>query len=118
MLCIHCGAENSVTAIFCQKCGKRLETTEQNEPTLLSPSGEPASPYENLFYTVPDSSGPIYPPPPPGIPYGSTSTSDQPSPSPPRRRLSAGLTSLIVGVVFLLIAGSGVIYYTTVFQPN
>jgi regulation of enolase protein 1 (concanavalin A-like superfamily) len=65
MICSQCGANNSDEDIFCQKCGKGLETTGQNESTLLSPPPVPASPYENFSYIYPGSSEPNYPPPPP-----------------------------------------------------
>jgi hypothetical protein len=35
-----------------------------------------------------------------------------------RRRLPAGITALLIILAVLLIAGSGLIYYTTVYQPN
>ena len=68
-----------------------------------SPSGSP-------LYGVPQHN--VY------EPLNSYAVPLQAPPSPPPRRLSVGLTALMVGVVFLLLAGSGGIYYATVFRPN
>ena len=60
MVCTRCGANNSNEALFCQKCGKRLEVIN-DRPTL------PASPYEYSPYTNYGSPEPTYPPPPPTV---------------------------------------------------
>lgn len=41
MKCINCGAMNLEEALFCQKCGKRLETVSPDEFTTLSSSSIP-----------------------------------------------------------------------------
>lgn len=44
MICINCGATNPEEAVFCQRCGKRLETTSSDAfPTLSSLTISPAS---------------------------------------------------------------------------
>ena len=104
MICSQCGAKNSDEAIFCQKCGKQLETTGQFASTLPSPPPVPASDYENIHYPVPGSSEPNYPPPPPGILYERTTTPDESKlplrPHSNRRYLIviAVLVALLVGV--------------------
>ena len=104
-MCSQCGAKNSDEAIFCQKCGKRLETTGQKESTLLSPLPVPASPYENFSYPVPDASKPHYPPPPPGIPYESTSTPYEPK--PPLRPHSNRRYLIVIAVFVAMLVGVG-----------
>src|SRR5947209_878353 len=106
MICSQCGAKNSDEAVFCQKCGKRLETTGQIEFTLLSPPPIPASPYKNFSYTVPNTSEPNYPPPPPSISYESTSSPY--TPTPPLRSHSNRRYLIVIAVLvaILLIGGS------------
>lgn len=77
-------------------------------PPPTPPAGGPQGPY-SAHVTPWIGTEPSYPPPvmPPG-PQGQK----QP------RRLGGGLIALIAVLVVLLIAGSGLIYYTTVYQPN
>jgi hypothetical protein len=105
MICSQCGANNSDGATFCQKCGKGLETIEQNESTLLSPLPLPASPYENFSYTVPSSSEPNYPPPPPSIPYESISTPYEPK--PPLRSHSNRRYLIVIAVLVAILLSAG-----------
>ncbi len=73
MFCNQCGASNADKALFCQKCGKRLEGTAPNESTSLSPPPTvPASPYGSFSYASTEygSTEPNFPPPPPlDLPY-------------------------------------------------
>jgi hypothetical protein len=103
MICSQCGANNSDEAIFCQKCGKRLETRGQNESTLLSPP--PISPYENFPYAAPGLSEPNYPPPPPGIPYEYTSTPYEPK--PPLRPHSYRRYLIVIAVLVMILLSAG-----------
>jgi zinc-ribbon domain len=66
MYCVHCGAENPADATFCQKCGKRLPTTDQDESTILSFPSALSSLYERTPYTSTPStaSDPVFAPPP------------------------------------------------------
>ena len=105
MICSQCGANNSDEAIFCQKCGKQLETTGQIEFTLLSPPPVPASPYENFSYTVPGSSERNHPPPPPSIVHESTSTPYEPK--PPLRSHSNRRYLIVIAVLIALLIGLG-----------
>ena len=38
MHCTHCGTENPDQAVFCMRCGKRLQITNHLEPPSLTPS--------------------------------------------------------------------------------
>ena len=51
MYCVHCGAENPGNATFCQKCGKQLPTTDQDEPTVSSIPSSLSTPYGNTPYS-------------------------------------------------------------------
>src|SRR6266568_5076063 len=54
--CVHCGAENPTDATFCQKCGKRLPTPDQDELTVpsihsaLSTAKETSSLYSSIGF--------------------------------------------------------------------
>ncbi len=66
MYCVHCGAKNPADATFCQKCGKRLPTTDQDESTVLSFPLALSSPYGPTPYTSTPStsSDSVFAPPP------------------------------------------------------
>ncbi|HWZ19862.1 MAG TPA: zinc-ribbon domain-containing protein, partial [Ktedonobacteraceae bacterium] len=51
MYCVHCGAENPGNATFCQKCGKQLPTTDQDEPTVSSIPSSLSTSYGNTPYS-------------------------------------------------------------------
>ena len=52
MYCVNCGAKNSSEATFCQKCGKQLYTTDEDEPTVSANPPTLSSPYEYTPYTT------------------------------------------------------------------
>jgi hypothetical protein len=83
MYCIHCGAQNSPEATFCQQCGKQLPTTDQDEPTVSTNPPARSSPYAYTPYPttpspLPDTifapPPPPPPPPPPGVPKTASSS--------------------------------------------
>jgi predicted PurR-regulated permease PerM len=51
MICTHCGAENSGQAIFCIKCGKQIQTINQQQPSSLTPSSTTLA--DMAFHTSP-----------------------------------------------------------------
>jgi zinc-ribbon domain len=113
MFCSQCGASNADDALFCQKCGKRFETTASEESTLLSPPPTvPASPYGSYSYesTANESTEPKYPPPPPDLPYGGLSNpyEQQSIPlAPPLKQKSRRVLWIVlssIGVIVLLVA--------------
>jgi hypothetical protein len=67
MYCVHCGANNPATAMFCQSCGKPLPTADQDEPTMPSVPPATSSPYGSIpnNRTVSSSEESITAPPPP-----------------------------------------------------
>lgn len=103
MICSQCGVNNSDEAIFCQKCGKQLETTGQHEFTLLSPPPLTASPYENFSYPIPNSPERKTPPPPPYMPYKGASAQYEPRP-PLRSHSNRGYLIVIAVLVAILLS--------------
>jgi zinc ribbon protein len=108
MYCVHCGAENPADATFCQKCGKQLPVTVQDEPTISSiPSNLPTS-YENTPYsnTPSNSADTVYAPPPP-IPYAPTTSAKTSTPvQKPKSRRGLIITLAIVVIVAVIAAGA------------
>ena len=110
MFCSQCGAKNADDASFCQKCGKKLETSSQDdEPTLLTPPRSSSSPYGTLSPPR-TTSGSIEPNFAAGSRVGAASErsdlSRQASPTVPPRQKSRQrrwiVLSLIAVVLFLL----------------
>ncbi len=102
MYCSQCGANNAEDAIFCQKCGKQLGTTDQDSPTVAS-------------------SGPAYAPTYNSSPYGSDiygSTESSPyEPHPPLQapqQKSHRRRWIVLGVIVLVllaaIVGGSIVY--------
>ena len=88
MYCVNCGAKNSSEVTFCQKCGKQLYTTDQDEPTVSTNPPALLSPYGDTPYaTTPSTSSDTVfaPPPPPGI--AETASSSELPHAPPTQRL-------------------------------
>ena len=115
MYCVHCGAENPTKATFCQKCGKQLPTTDQDEPTVLSTPSALSSPYGYTPDTITPSSSsdPVFAPPS-GLPAlgGIASSSGLPTDSraqQPKRRRSY-LLALILIVLIVIAAGGTYVY--------
>ncbi len=56
MFCINCGAQNSVQAIYCQKCGKPLEAEEETRvarPPIKIETGATADVEKQIFSISP-----------------------------------------------------------------
>ncbi len=123
MLCIYCGADNPVQAPVCASCGRQLERAASMPVQPLEALGPDTNAPEQT--PPPGSQAPSTPPPPPFV--AQRTEPQGPFPPPPisavqqgqrRRRLRAGITILLLVLAVLLIGGSGLIYYTTVYQPN
>jgi hypothetical protein len=104
MICQHCGATNADEALFCQKCGKRLAMVDEDKSTLYSPL--PASSYEEPPYSHYNLSEPIYPPPPPALPYGSAFTPYQETVAP--RSHTNRIYLSIITILVIMLVGAGV----------
>ncbi len=102
MYCVHCGAENPTDATFCQKCGKRLPTTDQDELTVPSIHSALSTPKDNTPYsnTPSTSSDTVFAPPPPLSHVPTTdekaSPSGLPSAQKPKRRRGFILSLIIL----------------------
>jgi hypothetical protein len=111
--CVHCGAENPGNATFCQKCGKQLPTTDQDEPTVSSiPSSLSTSDGNTPYLNTPSASAEtVYAPPPPPSSYVST-TDEKASPpglppaQKPKRRRGLVLSLVIVALVVIIALGA------------
>ncbi len=123
MYCIHCGANNPADATFCQKCGKQLDSINQEDATVLTAPPTPASPYNSNARTSSpyDTSEPISAPPPPldqlSGARADTSTPrllQTPQRSKSRRRYIIGLAL----VVLIVLAAVGTYVYVNRSTPN
>ena len=123
MYCVHCGAENPGNATSCQKCGKQLPTTDQDEPTV---SSIPSS-LSTLYGNTPHSNTPsapaetVYAPPPPPPSYVSNtevkaSPPGLPPAQKPKRRRGLVLSLVIIAVVVIIAAGAYV--YLNISTPD
>jgi uncharacterized membrane protein YvbJ len=116
MYCVHCGAENPTDATFCQKCGKRLPTTDQDEATVSSIPSAFSTPYGNTPST---SSDPVFAPPPPSrVPSSGEKVSSSglpPAQQPKRRRV---YILALVFLVLLVIAAAGAYVYLNRSTPD
>ena len=110
MYCVHCGAENPTDATFCQKCGKRLPTTDQDELTVPSIYSALSTPKDNTPSTSSDT---VFAPPPPLSHVPTTdekaSPSGLPSAQKPKRRRGF-ILSLIILVLLVIVAAGAYIY--------
>lgn len=111
MYCVHCGAENPINATFCQKCGKQLPTTDQDEPTV---SSIPSS-LSTLYGNTPHSNTPSAPaetvyaqPPSSNVPTTDEKASlpELPPAQKPRRRRGLVLSLVIIALVVILAVGA------------
>lgn len=133
MYCVHCGSENPADATFCQKCGKQLPVTDQDEPTVSSfASTHPASyentPYahtpstpEDTVYASPSTSADTEyaaPPPPSYTPI--TKEQSQPSELPPAQKPKSrrGLIFTLIIVVLAVIIAAGAYAYVNRSTPD
>ena len=115
MYCVHCGAENPTNATFCQKCGKRLPTTDQDEPTVLTIPPTPSTPYDNTPYsnTPSTSSDTVFAPPPPPSHVPSSGEKASPFGLPPAqqpKRRRGYIISLVIIVLLAIIAVGAYVY--------
>src|ERR1700688_2830478 len=108
MVCTHCGANNSDEDQFCQKCGKRLDAMNNDNSTLLASPPIPATPYEGSPYTNYKPPEPIYPPPPPDIPYQNMLNPYESKPFPRSYGKKWYLVAIGVLIVVLLLGVGGV----------
>ena len=112
MYCVHCGAENQTGATFCQKCGKQLLTTDQDEPTVFSHPSALSSPYGHTPYTTTPStaSDTVFASPPPLSHVPTTdekaSPSGLPSAQKPKRRRGFILSLIILVLVVIIAVGT------------
>ena len=113
MYCVHCGAENPGNATFCQKCGKQLPTTDQDEPTVSSIPSSLLTPYDNTPYSnTPSASAEMVyaqPPPPPSyVPPTDEKASllELPSAQKPARRRGLVLSLVIIALVVIIAVGT------------
>ncbi len=122
MYCVHCGAENPDVATFCQKCGRQLPTTDQDEPTVSSIPSSLSTPYVNTPYsnTPYASAETVYSPPPPPSYVPTTDEKASllelpPAQRPKRRR---GLVLSLVLIALLVIVAVGAYVYLNRSTPE
>ena len=115
MYCVHCGAENPTDATYCQKCGKRLPTTDQDDLTVPSIPPTLSTPYDNTpFLNTPStSSDTVYAPPlsPSHVPSSgekASSSEHPPSQQPKRRR--GYILSLVIILLLIIVAVGAYVY--------
>jgi len=112
MYCVHCGAENPGNATFCQKCGKQLPTTNQDEPTVSSIPSSLSTPYGNTPYsnTPSASEETVYAPPPPSSYVSTTDEKANPPELPPaqqpKRRRGFVLSLVIIALIAIIAVGA------------
>ncbi len=122
MYCVHCGTANPADATFCQKCGKQLPVTDQDEPTISSIPSTLSTPKENTPYsnTPYASADTVYAPPPPSpyVPTTSVKTSP-PELSPVQKSKSRrGIILALVIVVIAAVIGTGAYVYVNRSTPE
>jgi len=123
MYCSYCGANNPSDAAFCQKCGKSLPTTEQDESTILTadPALSPTYGYNPSANTTFDSSEPLSAPPPPPDIFSdekARSTGTQSSSIAPRPKHRRGYAIAVVLLVLVVIAAVGAYVYLNRSTPD
>jgi len=111
--CVHCGAENPGNATFCQKCGKQLPTTtDQDEPTVSSIPSSLSTSYGNTPYmNTPSASAETVsaPPPPPSYvstTYEKASPPGLPPAQKPKKRRGLILSLVIVALAVIIAVGA------------
>jgi zinc-ribbon domain len=119
--CAFCGAENPGDATFCQKCGKQLPTTVQDEPTVSSIPSSLSTPYRTPYSNTPSTSAEtVYasPSPPSYVPTTDVKASPgglPPAQKPKRRR---GLVLSLIIIVLLVIIAVGAYVYLNRSTPD
>lgn len=116
MNCINCGTSNSDDALHCQRCGNRLNATDQSIPTILSETlPSPPSQYQIVPTEKAELSSSPYtaygstPPPPP---YSSYMANPYELPLQPKGGKRLWIILGIGGVVILLlVVAAGYIYF-------
>lgn len=112
MICTRCGAMNSDGALFCLKCGNRLEVRNDNPMLSL-----PTSPYEQPQFTNYGSADAPYSPPPLVANPGNRPVSFNQSPNNNR-----GMYLIIITVLVIMLIGAGffvgILLGKSNFQPN
>ncbi len=123
MYCTHCGANNPANATFCEQCGKKLDTTNLDDATVLTAPPAPASPYNssNLNSSPYDTSEPISAPPPPLDQLsGARSDASAPQllPTTQRPKKRRGYIIGLALVVLIVLAAVGIYVYMNRSTPN
>ncbi|HVB75322.1 MAG TPA: zinc ribbon domain-containing protein [Ktedonobacteraceae bacterium] len=121
MYCTHCGANNPADATFCQKCGKQLPTTDQDESTILTVPPVYNSNYPiSAAYSEADPVSTPPPPPPFNMPSGQAGSTDVPQSlsSAARPKSRRGLIIALVLVVLIVIVAGGAYAYLNRSTPN
>lgn len=124
MYCVHCGVENQTGASFCQKCGKQLSMTGQDEPTVFTDPSALSSPYEYTPYATTPSSLPdteYAPPPPPGVLSSGEIASFSglpPAPSAQRPQRRRWYFIALALIVFLVLVAVGTYVYVNRSTPD
>jgi hypothetical protein len=113
--CVHCGAENPTNATFCQKCGKQLPTTDQDEPTVLTIPPALSTSYDDTPYSNTPSTPAetvFAPPPPPSyVPITDEKASPPGLPAAQKPKSRRGfILSLIILVLVVIIAVGAFVY--------
>ena len=112
MYCVHCGAENPGNATFCQRCGKQLPATDQDEPTVSSIPSSISTPYDNTPYSntpsAPAETVYAQPPPPSYVPTKDEKASllELPSAQKPARRWGLVLSLVIIALIVIIAVGT------------
>jgi uncharacterized membrane protein YvbJ len=110
--CVHCGAENPTDATFCQKCGKRLPTIDQDELTVSSIPSTLSTPYNDTPYSnIPSTPAETVfarPPLPSHVPTidEKASPSKLPPGQKPKRRRGLILSLITIMLVVIIAVGA------------
>jgi uncharacterized membrane protein YvbJ len=113
--CVHCGAENPTNATFCQKCGKQLPMTDQDEPTVSSIPPSLSTSYSDTPYSnTPSASAETFYAQPPPSSYVPTTDEKASLPVPPPaqkpKRRQGFILSLVIIVLVIIIAVGAYVY--------
>lgn len=114
MHCTNCGANNPPEAAFCQKCGKKLDTTSLDDATVMTAPPAPSSSFSkgatgNSQFQTPE---PISDPPPPLRQTSgekeviSSAPQLPPYASAPKRRRGCLIALALIALIILAVVGA------------